>query len=280
MDFNEILTKIIRNSRLNVLEYNIDTTNKLDYRNRVFDFYIVSFIKTGSCRLRIFDKDYYIKPGEAILIPPNIAHDHVKDNNDLTQFMWWHFNYKISGIINLLEIFQLPIHFRILNIEKFEKYFEEYIESAKSVKDIAGFIEKEANALRLISIILDSALKYQGFKISNEYTDVFLQILAEIVDRPEKQNSLEQLGKKHNLHPTYLSNRFKKIYGITPIKLQKEVRLRKAKLLLQSENLPISKIAELVGYSDVDDFSRFFKGRQGVSPSSYKSQYRTENIVK
>jgi AraC-like DNA-binding protein len=45
------------------------------------------------------------------------------------------------------------------------------------------------------------------------------------------------------------------------------VRLRKAKLLLETTNQTVSEIAYQVGFNDPAWFSRVFKEEYGVSPS-------------
>ena len=49
----------------------------------------------------------------------------------------------------------------------------------------------------------------------------------------------------------------------------KNVRLKKAVQLLESENYNVSEIAYKVGFSDPPYFSRIFKKQYGKSPSDY-----------
>ena len=48
------------------------------------------------------------------------------------------------------------------------------------------------------------------------------------------------------------------------------LRIDKAKDFLADENLPVSEIAYLVGYSDPLYFSRIFKKTEQVSPQQYR----------
>ena len=47
----------------------------------------------------------------------------------------------------------------------------------------------------------------------------------------------------------------------------------RARQLLVDTELPVSRIAELVGYADAAYFSRLFARRAGVSPSRHRSQF-------
>ena len=57
---------------------------------------------------------------------------------------------------------------------------------------------------------------------------------------------------------------------MSPIEYITFLRIRYAKLLLQSEPLSIAQIAELVGYKDSGYFSKKFKAVTGQSPSDYQ----------
>ena len=67
----------------------------------------------------------------------------------------------------------------------------------------------------------------------------------------------------------YFRKIFKRCYKTSPIKYVNELKLRYAKALLMSGDLPISKVAELSGFGDSAYFCREFKKSVGVSPSEY-----------
>jgi len=69
---------------------------------------------------------------------------------------------------------------------------------------------------------------------------------------------------------TSRSNLFKKIKPLTgksPVVLIREIRMEKAKLLLETEQFSVKEIAEKVGFEDSSYFSRVYKKYFGNSPS-------------
>ena len=59
-----------------------------------------------------------------------------------------------------------------------------------------------------------------------------------------------------------------------------EKRIQEAKYLLRGHSsLSISKIATAVGFSEINYFARVFKAKTGITPSEYRNQSMTENIV-
>lgn len=90
--------------------------------------------------------------------------------------------------------------------------------------------------------------------------------------------SLESLAKMINCNPVYLCNTFKKIFGITPMKLVQKLRMEAALLLIQSTNKPLKDISLEVGFYSVTYFSSLFKKYFGKSPRYYKNSLCLSNV--
>lgn len=65
---------------------------------------------------------------------------------------------------------------------------------------------------------------------------------------------------------------FKKKTGMSPIRYRNHLRVRQAKLLLQSEEITNQEIAQLLGFESIHYFSRVFKEHTGISPSQYNPE--------
>ena len=70
--------------------------------------------------------------------------------------------------------------------------------------------------------------------------------------------------------PDYFRKLFIKEYGLPPKEYLLQRRLSEADALLKSSELSVSAVATQVGFSDVSQFSRFYKERRGVAPSRLK----------
>lgn len=84
--------------------------------------------------------------------------------------------------------------------------------------------------------------------------------------------SLQEIAGKFYVSREYISRRFKQEYGINFSDYIVNVRIDKAKLLLQNPRLKLSQISEMVGFHDVKYFSKVFKKQAGASPKDYRSQ--------
>lgn len=85
--------------------------------------------------------------------------------------------------------------------------------------------------------------------------------------------TLEELANFVHLHPNYLCAVFKRNSGQTPFAYLNTLRIRKARLLLNQGQLSIAQVAEQVGFSNIDHFSRTFRQIQGISPNGYRKAY-------
>lgn len=81
--------------------------------------------------------------------------------------------------------------------------------------------------------------------------------------------SVEALAKLANISVSQFDRTFKKLFQMTPTQYIQKVRLENAIALLK-QNLSITEISILCGYSDHSAFSRQFKQLTGLSPSQFK----------
>jgi AraC family transcriptional regulator, arabinose operon regulatory protein len=83
--------------------------------------------------------------------------------------------------------------------------------------------------------------------------------------------TLSRIAEKYHMNSTYISNRFKSYFGISPIFLYRELLIEKAKQLLVSGHMSIGEVSEELGFSDLATFTRFFSEKAGVAPTKYRN---------
>lgn len=82
--------------------------------------------------------------------------------------------------------------------------------------------------------------------------------------------SIDSLCKKIGVSQPYLYNIFKSEIGVSPKQYVTKRKTELAEKLLTDTNLSISQIALQVGFSDVLDFSKFFKKETHLSPTDFR----------
>lgn len=87
-----------------------------------------------------------------------------------------------------------------------------------------------------------------------------------------EKHFVSQYAKLLHKSPKTLSNLFSKAYNKTPLQfVQERILLESRRLLLYSDK-SIKEIAYEIGFEDIQTFSRFFKTKEGISPSEFKEK--------
>lgn len=85
-----------------------------------------------------------------------------------------------------------------------------------------------------------------------------------------KHYPAHQLAAKFSISETSLKNYFRGVFGQNISVYLRQVRMKKAAELLKSTNLPVSKIAEQVGYMNQSKFAAVFKKQMEMAPLEYR----------
>lgn len=269
---NEYLTFLLSQARIQVVAVDIHERTEMSTFNRSRPEYVMSYHKVGHANLRVNNKVYAITPGTVVLIPPNIAHDHYKTSSERTVFMWWHFTYKISDSLDVLKFFNFPLTFQPLLANRFESVFNEFVGATKDSDQFPKVLLREAKALELLYLLLESAIRQSAITLQfRNDSERFFLILSEMVKFPERKFSLTELSDRLHLHPTYVSNRFRMLFGKSLGQVQRDLRIDRAKTLLSTTSFSVAEVAENVGLQGNSELTRMFTRYVGLTPSQYRN---------
>ncbi len=82
--------------------------------------------------------------------------------------------------------------------------------------------------------------------------------------------SLDAYARRAGLSVSQFSHLFKRHYGTSPMAYFTELRIQRAKELLDNKHLSIKEVSWKLGFEDQLYFSRLFKKVSGISPSAYR----------
>lgn len=99
-----------------------------------------------------------------------------------------------------------------------------------------------------------------------------------IQERYWDEISLSSLARLVGMSKYHLSHRFREESGITFRDYVLKVRVERAKALLAANDVSISEVAQMVGFSDLPRLDKVFKRHTGLSPSAYRSMSRGQAI--
>jgi predicted TIM-barrel enzyme/AraC-like DNA-binding protein len=105
-----------------------------------------------------------------------------------------------------------------------------------------------------------------GFSNKEDYVEFIKDYIS---THYMEEITLNDLASILNLSRPYLSSLFKEEVGIAFKQYLIDFRLNRAIEIMQEKRLPLSTVAEMVGYPDYAQFSKIFKKRKGVSPNVF-----------
>lgn len=84
---------------------------------------------------------------------------------------------------------------------------------------------------------------------------------------------MEHVTKEFNLSMRNFIRRFKESTEQTPVQYLQNLRIEKAKHLLESSKQAFEQITYQVGLQDGNSFRRLFKERVGLTPTAYRKRF-------
>ena len=93
-------------------------------------------------------------------------------------------------------------------------------------------------------------------------------------DRIQEPPTVEELALSADVHPAYLTRRFRRQFGCSLGDYVRGRRVAYAAMALASGNAPLVEIALEAGFCDQAHFSKVFKQSTGLTPSEFRRQRR------
>jgi transcriptional regulator GlxA family with amidase domain len=95
-------------------------------------------------------------------------------------------------------------------------------------------------------------------------------VLRLVHAKPDRDWTVHSMARESGLSRSAFADRFRTIVGQPPLQYVTEIRMQKASELLETTDIPVKRIAALVGYESVSAFSSAFKRRFGGPPVSVR----------
>jgi len=117
-----------------------------------------------------------------------------------------------------------------------------------------------------------SAVEFENARSRNRAEPVEIWKTRKFIDEHSGEEfSLRRVAKAVNIHPNYLSERFKQVTGMNFVEYVALTRFEKACKLLHDGGLRISDIAFAAGFQSLSQFNRVFKKLCGKSPTQFRA---------
>lgn len=155
--------------------------------------------------------------------------------------------------------------FKVENI--FHEMYREYKEKPKAYRKL-----NQANLVKLLIMIFRSVEKKSLFNSDGYYKTVIENSISFMNENLGSVITSEMLARRVYLSTSHFGRIFKDYTGEAPLQYLTNIRLSKAAQLLVSTRLPVSKIMQSVGYSDIKHFYSLFHAKYDMTPNSYRKE--------
>lgn len=145
---------------------------------------------------------------------------------------------------------------------------------------------------QLVALERDSHLDWVRWEQQKLFQDVLMMLSAgvemksprpgaEVADQAasflrkhyRERITAKELSVALNFHPVYIARCMKKQFGCSPMEYLMRYRLDQAKLLLLQTDLPVSQIAQEVGFQQAAYFTACFGRLEGITPREYRQRF-------
>jgi transcriptional regulator GlxA family with amidase domain len=95
-------------------------------------------------------------------------------------------------------------------------------------------------------------------------------------DHLDEDLTVPALARRASMSERNFARAFRDETGMTPAAYVEAARVERARIALDSGDLPVETIARQCGFGTVETMRRAFRRRVGVSPAGYRSRFRSE----
>lgn len=232
------------------------------------DTYLLFYTVSGQGYLKYGGEEYRLTKGTAAIIQ---CREHQFYRTDSKE---WEFYY---------------IHFCGSSADKYYRMLKEEGAAFLKISNAVQFMELLKNLERWAG---ESGI-ISDIRIANSMENLFTELLVDRMN-PWKEESLlahrkaiqeiQQYIKEHYQEPItvdemaerssmskyYFMRIFKKVVGMPPHEYLKCCRINESKRLLKETTYPVSQIADLTGYGNVNIYIQNFKQCVGITPLKYR----------
>lgn len=123
-----------------------------------------------------------------------------------------------------------------------------------------------------ILTLVGQLLELKETKEGNQHNYSIRKVQSYILNHAFIDIDYQKLCKPFGFSESTLRRAFLRLTQMTPLQFQISIRMRYACEMLTGSDLPVGEIAEKVGFSDCNYFTRVFTKQMGCSPKAYRNK--------
>ena len=228
-------------------------------------------VLSGSCRMDIEDREFFLEKGDAVLVPQGKFHSTPSVSENFINFV---LSFSVKGEPGASDKFGFSEVQRIF----FDRKIPEIcFDIRKEVSEKKPFWTESVEA-RYSIILAELFRSVSEDSLTSDISYTSRERLDIIDDFFEKNAVLDgtvlDLATAVHLSPRQISRTLIKNYGMNFSEKKHRARMDRAAWLLRTTDYSISKICEEVGYISENSFFKAFKKLDSTTPAKYRKDLR------
>ncbi|HBG1193343.1 TPA: AraC family transcriptional regulator [Clostridioides difficile] len=240
------------------------------FPNHFHEHYVIGFIEKGQRYLSCKNKEYTTSTGDLLLFNPFDSHTCEQIDDKVLDYRCINIKpeimkktvFEITGK-NYLPKFNQPVIFRSELVPLLQELHYIIMEEELDFK-------KEELFFFLIEQLIEEHTE-PNLQSNLENTNIEIQAVCDYLENNYAEHIiLDKLSTIAGMNKYSLLRNFTKLKGITPYRYLENIRVNKAKKLLEKGVEPIDAAIQ-TGFVDQSHFTNFFKNFIGLTPKQYQN---------
>ncbi len=249
----------------------------------------LTYICGGAGEIHIENQAYVCQKGDLFYWGPDVSYAVHRDAQNPLTVVNVHFDFtqnhrqkrfmppapflpqfRADHITERVEFSDAPLFnspFRLPACFQSERPLLQMVEEYRLQKLFSGPLLNGMLLTLLASVYRQLAHQGEAAHRHRELADRIMDYIHSHLDQPLTNRALAEC---FSFHPNYLNRLFVRHTGTPLHRYILNIKADKAMELLHSTAMPVTEIAQTLGFCDLSHFSKFFKERYGVSPSGLR----------
>jgi len=254
----------------------IATYSTLALENISYPGWIISYVKEGEVSTGTGGEEHRLRSGDVMLHPPLLPFWE-RSSKKGTHY-WMHAT--LHGSSRQIDPFRLLRVFPVVTVPDpagFETVFHQLLRVWENKEQAYWDLKISSRVLQLAESILEGWERAGSPPRSEHYdsaNDRFAGLIGQMSHRLREKLAREDLAALAGLSPNYLDRAFERRYGLTPMQMLRDLRLKRSRQLLERTDLTLDAIADECGLTDAPYLCRQFKRAFGAGGESLRDNER------
>lgn len=236
-------------------------------RTTGIDQAIVILCVNGQGWSRFDGEEHVVLAGQILVIPPHTAHAYGADDDDPWSVWWMHVaGHDVADLLSAMRTAaDAPVR-EVGDLFRVSALFEDVVHALGSGTTRAQLLTASGAAWHLLALLC--AEPPSGRSRTSAIAEAREHLESHLAD-PVR---VSDLAARSSMSTSHFAALFRAEVGLPVLRFQTELRMARARTLLDMTDRPIAAIAAEVGYRDPFHFSRRFQRVHGMSPRHYRAQ--------